>query len=96
LLAVLPRKTPFFGVENEFSPDLLKDGFNCHDRAHTWWRTVVTRGEQTKRGERTENRGPAVALSGAGRYIGGSKISTNRINSRDSGWLASSSISCRV
>ena len=29
-------ETPFFGVLNDFWPDLLKVGFNCRDLAHTW------------------------------------------------------------
>jgi hypothetical protein len=28
----------FFGAENEFWPDLLKDSFNCRDLPHTWYR----------------------------------------------------------
>jgi hypothetical protein len=28
----------FFGAENQFWPDLLKDSFNCRDLPHTWYR----------------------------------------------------------
>jgi hypothetical protein len=90
-------KDAVFGGENEFWPDLLKDSFNCRDLGHT---KVCPRAHGVElviaHGEWPENGGPAVALSGAGRYIDGSKISTNRINFGDSGWLASSSILCRV
>lgn len=35
----LPRwKRPFWGVEGEFWPDLLKEGFNCNDLPQAWYR----------------------------------------------------------
>ena len=44
--APFPRETPFFGAENQFSPDLLKDGFNCSDSQHIWFRPRIHRGER--------------------------------------------------
>jgi hypothetical protein len=38
---LLPREVRFLGAEDEFSPDLLKDGFNCRDLAHTWCPTRI-------------------------------------------------------
>jgi hypothetical protein len=32
----LAAKNAVYGAENQFWPDLLKDGFNCRDLAHTW------------------------------------------------------------
>jgi hypothetical protein len=37
----LAGRTHVFSVEDEFSPDLLKDGFNCRDRARTWCRSRI-------------------------------------------------------
>jgi hypothetical protein len=45
-----------FDAENEISPDLLKEGFNCRHLAHTWFRP------RNHRGERMENARCAVAL----------------------------------
>jgi ATP-binding cassette ChvD family protein len=48
----------FFGAENEFSPDLLKEGFNCLD--------LVPHGDHSVfiRGERMENRFPRLPFGG--------------------------------
>jgi hypothetical protein len=45
-----------FDAENEISPDSLKEGFNCRDLPHTWFRS------RNHRGERMENTCRAVAL----------------------------------
>jgi hypothetical protein len=58
----------FFGAENEFSPDLLKDSFNCRDLGRHGDYPVFIRGE------RMENVPAAVALWGPRRYISGSKF----------------------
>jgi hypothetical protein len=62
------RLNRLFGAENEFSPDLLKDSFNCPDLARHGDHPVFTRGE------RMENAGGAVALWEPRRYISGSKF----------------------
>jgi hypothetical protein len=54
------------GAENEFSPDLLKQGFNCHHPTGGGSLVII-------RGERMENATGAVALWGARRYISDSK-----------------------
>jgi hypothetical protein len=33
---LLPSRGACFAAGNEFSPDLLKEGFNCRDLGHTW------------------------------------------------------------
>jgi hypothetical protein len=66
--AARPRETPFSGVENQFSPDLLKEGFNCPDLGRDGDHPVFTRGE------RMENAPGSVALWGPRRYISGSKF----------------------
>jgi hypothetical protein len=54
------------GADDEFSPDLLKEGFNCRDPARAGIsQSTVVNGWKT-------NAGP-VALWGARRYISGSK-----------------------
>ena len=59
----------FFGAENEFWPDLLKDGFNCPGSGAAHMVSIpyssVVNGWKT---------GPAVALWGPRRYISGSKF----------------------
>jgi hypothetical protein len=58
---------------NEFSPDLLKEGFNCRDPGHT--RVCLGAhgdGPVMIRGERMENEAVTVALWGPRRYISGS------------------------
>src|SRR5437899_355507 len=57
-----------FRCRDELWPALLKNGFNCPDRAPDGVCPVFIRGE------RREN----VALSGRDRYIGGKQISSNR------------------
>jgi hypothetical protein len=61
----------FSGAENEFSPDLLKDSFNCRDLSPHGVHPVFIRGE------RIENAFPAVALWRPRRYISGSKFPQN-------------------
>jgi len=34
-------KNAVFDAENEFWPDLLKDGFNCRDLTPTWYRSRI-------------------------------------------------------
>jgi hypothetical protein len=58
----------FSGAENQFSPDLLKDSFNCLDLGRDGDQPVFIRGE------RMENAPGAVALWGPRRYISGSKF----------------------
>ena len=48
------RGSAFCGADSEFWPDLLKEGFNCRDLAHTWCRSRI------HRGERMENRIPRL------------------------------------
>src|SRR5215212_1876028 len=43
-------KTPYSAPENEFSPDLLKEGFNCLDRCPHGDYPVVIRGERMENG----------------------------------------------
>jgi hypothetical protein len=57
-----------FGAENDFSPDLLKDSFNCRDLGNHGVNPVFIRGE------RMENAAPSVALWGLRRYMSGSKF----------------------
>jgi ATP-binding cassette ChvD family protein len=45
-----PRKTPYSAPENEFSPDLLKEGFNCLDRCPHGDHPVFIRGERMENG----------------------------------------------
>jgi hypothetical protein len=52
----LPAQNAVFDAENEISPDLLKDRFNCYDLARVWFRP------RNHRGERMENARCAVAL----------------------------------
>jgi hypothetical protein len=40
----------FFGAENEFSPDLLKDGYNCRDLSAHGDHPVFIRGERMENG----------------------------------------------
>ena len=40
----------FFGAENEFSPDLLKDSYNCRDPGAHGDRPVFNRGERIENG----------------------------------------------
>jgi len=40
----------FFGAEDEFSPDLLKDSFNCLDRSRDGVDPVFIRGERMENG----------------------------------------------
>ncbi len=58
----------FFGAENQFSPDSLKEGFNCRDLEGDGDQAVFIHGE------RMENASAAVALWGPRRYISGSKF----------------------
>src|SRR5829696_8812950 len=43
-------KTPYSAPENEFSPDLLKEGFNCRDLGSHGDHPVVIRGERMENG----------------------------------------------
>jgi hypothetical protein len=58
----------FFGAEDEFSPDSLKDSFNCPDLGRHGDQPVFTRGERMEKAAR------AVALWQPRRYISGSKF----------------------
>jgi hypothetical protein len=37
-LAAFAALDAFGGADRQFSPDLLKDSFNCHDWAQAWYR----------------------------------------------------------
>jgi hypothetical protein len=68
LLAAYAAQSAFSGAETQLWPDLLKEGFNCHDPGKHGVGPVMIRGE------RIENARPAVALWGLRRYISGSKF----------------------
>src|SRR5204862_1144701 len=48
--AGLVFKAPYSAPENEFSPDLLKDGFNCRDLSPHGVQPVSIRGERMENG----------------------------------------------
>jgi hypothetical protein len=59
-------KSAVFGAEDEFSPDLLKDGFNCRDSQHIWFRPRIHRGERMENaGLRLRFRGCAATSAAA-------------------------------
>jgi hypothetical protein len=79
----------FFGAENQFSPDLLKDSFNCRDLGPHGDRPVFIRGERMENGFPRLPFGGRAATSAAANFHKSSGFKGSR-------WLASSSISCRV
>jgi hypothetical protein len=84
-----PRKTPYSAPENEFSPDLLKDSFNCQDLGSHGDHPVFIRGERMENGFPRLPFGGRAATSAAANFHKSSGFKGSR-------WLASSSISCRV
>jgi hypothetical protein len=83
------RLNRLFGAENEFSPDLLKDSFNCPDLARHGDHPVFTRGERMENAGVRLPFGSRAATSAAANFPKSSGFKEAR-------WLASSSISCRV
>jgi len=79
----------FFGAENEFSPDSLKDSFNCLDLGGHGVYPVFIRGERMENGFPWLPFGGGAATSAAANFHKSSGFKGSR-------WLASSSISCRV
>src|SRR2546429_3537195 len=79
----------FFGAENEFSPDLLKDSFNCRDLSPHGVYPVFIRGEWMENGFPWLPFPGRAATSAAANFHKSSGFKGSR-------WLASSSISCRV
>jgi hypothetical protein len=79
----------FFGAENEFSPDSLKDSFNCLDLGRHGVYPVFIRGERMENGFPWLPFGGGAATSAAANFHKSSGFKGSR-------WLASSSISCRV
>jgi hypothetical protein len=59
-------KTPYSAPEDEFSPDLLKDSFNCRDLAPHGVHPVFIRGERMENGfPRLPFRGHAATSAAA-------------------------------
>jgi hypothetical protein len=82
-------KTPYSAPENQFSPDLLKDSFNCRDLGRHGDHPVFIRGE------RMENRFPWLPFGGRAATSAAANFHKSS-GFKGSRWLASSSISCRV
>jgi hypothetical protein len=72
-----PRKTPYSAPENEFSPDLLKEGFNCLDRCPHGDHPVFIRGE------RMENGFPWLPFGGRAATSAAANLRKNPTISRD-------------
>jgi hypothetical protein len=87
--AARPRETPFSGVENQFSPDSLKEGFNCPDLGRHGDQPVFTRGERMENAPLRLPFGSRAATSAAANF-------PKSPGFKEARWLASSSISCRV
>ena len=72
---LLPPRCACFDAGNEFSPDLLKEGFNCRDPGHT--RPCLGPhgdGPVMIRGERSENEAPRLPFGGRAATSAGSKF----------------------
>jgi hypothetical protein len=85
-VAAFAALNAFSGADRQFWPDLLKDSFNCHDRAQAWYPS------RNDPGERMENIGSRLpfgsraATSAAANFHKSSGFKGSR-------WRANSSIS---